>query len=699
MQRPALIFEQSPLFLVVCALLGLAYAYILYKKSGPWGKRTNYVLFGLRFLLASTIASLLVSPILKQIQNTIEAPSYVIAIDNSTSIANTTDSLSRVKLLQQIKSIAEEQESAGFDVVYRTVAGQRFDELPEDLNFDAQQSDLAGLLEDIRADYEGRNLAGVMLVSDGIYNEGISPTYRDYRFRVATLGVGDTVPKADVSISALVYNKISYQGNKFPVVVQFTQQGFGGKKVNVSISRGGEVLASQPHVLLGENQLNEVKLLIDATDKGFQRFNVSISPLTGEFTRLNNSKQAYVEVIEGKENIAIIAAAPHPDIKAFRFAIESNANYKFDQYILSLPDDRARLINNTTQYDLVIYHQVPDQRNYAQVLSQANLNDVAGLYVYGGNSNLNRFNEANNVLTLDAVPGEYDQVNAVFNQAFINFKLSEQLQQTFTELPPISVPFGKYNLKPGASVMLFQKVGSIVTNKPLIALNEEVTPKEAVIMGDGLWKWKLTSYVMNDNHEAFNELVTKLVQFLSSKEDRRKFKAYPIKNEFSTNERVIFDTEVYNDLYERVYGNRINISLKDDEGNAYEYSFITNENNTRYTMSGLPQGVYAYTASTTIGNENAVVSGEFVIKAIQIEDINLTADFNMLRTLAANNGGNFYTQDDYSQMSTDLTKLKAQGIIHTSEKYLPFINLKWLFFVLLTLVATEWFLRKYNGSY
>ncbi len=680
-------------------LLGLAYAYILYKKSGPWGKRTNYVLFALRFLLATTIAALLVSPILKQIQNTIEEPTYIIAIDNSSSVANGTDSLRRASILQDVKGAAEDYRGQGFKVRFRTIDDQQFEELPTDLAFNAQQSNLSGLLENIKADYEGRNLGGVMLVSDGIYNEGIAPTYRDYKFKLTTLGVGDTVPKADVSINGLVYNKISYQGNKFPVLVQFTQQGFGGDQVNVSISRAGKLLASQQHTLRGENQINEVKLLLDADTKGFQRYAVTISPLEGEFTTLNNTQQAYVEIIEGKENIAIIAAAPHPDIKALRLAIESNANYTFDQYILSLPDDRSRLINNKTQYDLIIYHQVPDRNRYDRVLAQLELDEIPSLFIFGGNSDLRSFNQSNKVLTLDAVPGEYDQVNAVFNQGFVNFRLSELLQQTFTELPPISVPFGRFNLSPGSSVMLYQQVGSITTTKPLIALNEEIVPKQAVVIGDGLWKWNLTSYVINDNHEAFNELVTKLVQFLSSKEDRRKFKAYPVKNEYNTNEKVVFDTEVYNDLYERVYGNKINFSLKDDEGNTYEYSYITNENNTRYSMSGLPQGVYKYTASTTLGDESNQVSGEFVIKAIQIEDINLTADFNILRSLAQSTGGRFYKAEDIEQMKGDINKMQAQGIIHTSEKYLPFINLEGLFFVLLTLVATEWFLRKYNGSY
>jgi hypothetical protein len=43
-----------------------------------------------------------------------------------------------------------------------------------------------------------------------------------------------------------------------------------------------------------------------------------------EFTAQNNSRDAYIEVIDGKEKILLLAAAPHPDIKAIKSALEKN---------------------------------------------------------------------------------------------------------------------------------------------------------------------------------------------------------------------------------------------------------------------------------------------------------------------------------------------------------------------------------------
>jgi len=696
MQKPTLIFENSPLFLAACIVLGLAYAYLLYSKKSSWGIRTDKILFALRFILASAIAALLISPVLKQVQNTVEQPAYVIAIDNSQSIKSATDSLELRNLVKKLKAFGDQLSENGFEVSYQTSDGGRYESIDDIEKFNHSGSDLASFLSDIAGDYEGRNLGGVTLVSDGIYNQGISPTYRSYNFRLATIGIGDSVPKSDISINDLVYNKISYQGNKFPLVAKIKSSGFEGERVNVSVSKGSEVLVTESITLARDNSMKEVKFLLDADENGFQRYRVNVTSFASEYTTLNNSKQAYIEVIEGTENIAMIAAAPHPDIKAIRSAVESNSNYSFDQYILSLAEDRNRLKQNTKQYDLLVLHQLPDSRGYHRLVNLWNT-QIPKLFIYGGLTDIRNFNTKNEVLAIDAVPGEYDQVNASFNQAFVNFTLSEDLQQTFTELPPITVPFGKTNMNRGSKILLFQQVGSIVTAKPLIAINEELDNKEAVVLGDGLWQWKLTSYVINESHKPFNELVTSLIQFLSSKEDKRKFKVYPVKNEYTTGEQIVFDTEVYNDLYERVYGNKINLTLKNNDGDNFNYTFVTNENNTRYSITGIPEGVYSYTATSQLAEENVSTSGELIVRDLEIENVNLTADFGLLRNLSSKSGGYFTYYKDFNPAKE--TTLEATGVIHSTEKYLPFINLKWLFFVFLGMIALEWFIRKFSGSY
>lgn len=699
MQRPALIFENSPLFLILCLLAGLAYAFLLYKKSGPWGAVWNKVLFGLRTLLVAFLATLLVSPILKQIQNSTEAPAFVIALDNSSSVSEVMDSSSLTTLKSNLALMSDRLKTDGYEVVLKTFDGEANEGL-DNISFENNITDIDGVLRDIDADYEGRNLSSILLISDGIYNQGISPGYRDYRHNIYTVGIGDTIPKSDLSITSLQYNKISYQGNKFPLVAQITHQGYEGESVAVTVRKNGKVLATERVVLSKNNQIDETTFLIDAETNGFQRYSVSVEQQDNEFTYVNNQQQAYIEVIEGKEKIAIIAASPHPDIKAVRSAIESNANYELDQFILSIPKDVNKLRNSKEIYDLVIFHQLPNRGGGGlRYIEQYKQQQTASLMIYGPQTDLRQFRGDFSIININAVPNEYDQITAVFNQSFSNFKLSEELVEAFDNFPPITVPYGKTNMNPGTETMLYQRVGSISTNKPLIVVNTEETPKQGLILGSGLWQWKLTDFAENDDNKAFNELITKLVQFLSSKEDKRKFKAYPIKNEFLNSESVIFDAEVYNDLYERIYENKIDITVTNVDGKKFDYTYVTNKNNTRYTINDLPDGVYKYSVSTYLGKDKEILNGEFLVKSLNIEATNLTADFSLLRKLSDKSEGQFFQNDEWTSLIQTVGSKEAKGIIHSNEKYLPFINLEWILFLLLAIVSCEWFIRKFNGSY
>ncbi len=652
-----------------------------------------------RWISATLIAILLVSPIWKRLHNEIEKPTYVFAVDNSESLMEGLDSAMWLDTKSRLLNASEELVENDFDIEFRTLSDKRLNNL-NDVAFNAKSTDLNDLLKNVNADYEGRNLGGIILVSDGIHNQGLLPTYSYQGKKVHAVGLGDTVPKADIILSSLLYNKISYQGNKFPLVAQINQKGFTGETVSATVFQSGNRIASKSVRLASEQEITEVRFELEAARSGYNGYTVSVEQREGEFNLDNNTKKAYVEVVEGQEKIALIAPAPHPDVKALRSAIESNQNYTFQQFILSIPQDLQRLTSSKEKYDLIILHQLPDRRRLAdRFIEQFKKSGASLLWVYGGLTDVRRLNEENNLLFLDLIGGEYDQVTAYYNPGFTSFTLSDDLQRSFDGFPPLTVPFGKITRRENVSDLLNQRVGSLNTNKPLIAISDSDGTRSGLILGSDIWRWKLADYARNDNNELFNELISKLVQYLSSKEDKRKFKFYPITSEFDVNDPVLFESEVYNDLYERVYGNRIDLQITDDTGKKSNYIYIPAEGNTQYALNDLQAGVYRYDASTTLVGERMTASGEFVVREIELEKLNLTADFGLLRKLAENSGGSFFNQSQLDELTNELANEKSQGIIRTDEKYLPFINLQWIFVLILILVSAEWFVRKFSGSY
>lgn len=700
MQQIQLLFESSPWWILVCLLVGALYGLLLYTrgnnlKHAAWGKPTNYALLTLRFMLVSLLCFLVIGPFIKQLKNTVEPPVVVVAVDNSASVAAVMDSTQLGMLEQRIDSVATALRGAGYTTEIRDFEAL----IPLDsLRFDHPSTDLEGALRTIASDYEGRNLASVVLLSDGIYNQGASPAYHPYRFKINTIGLGDTTAQQDVSISNVFYNKIAYQGNKFPVVAEVMNVGFEGKKMTVSIRRGSKILNTQEVTPTKQREVNAVEFLLEADREGMQHYVVTVANQEGEFTSQNNEAHAYVEVIEGKEKVLLLAQSPHPDVKALRLAITSNENYEFHSIILSTNQLEDKQLEET-KFDLVILHQLPGKNELPKKV-QPYLETAGALwYVVGKQTDLLAFNQSNEVLAIENTSNQYDEVSAAYNNDFRGFQLTNDFRTTIEELLPLRVPFGSISLKNGAVPLLYQQVGKVKTSTPLLAAAETEGKKSAVLIAEGMWKWRQQEYARSGSTKASDALITKLVQYLSAKEDKRRFKVYPIKSEFQDTEPIVFETELYDEVYENVYGPPIKLTLVAEDSTRFDYNYTSSPNNTQYRISNLPEGVYQYTAQVVLNGAPLTSKGNFTVRSLQIEALNLTANHAILRELAQENSGTFFNASSITSMYEALSGQLPTGKIYTSELFLPLINLKWLFFLLLALVATEWGIRKYMGSY
>jgi len=662
----------------------------LYQKGGPWPAPVNRLLTVFRSLVAAILCFLLIGPIIKLVLTETEKPVLVFAIDNSLSIAQTEDSV----LLSQVSDelLALENPLANdYEIAYRNLSGP-VEQL--DGTYKNPSTDLNNLLRTIEQDYEGRNLAKVVLVTDGIYNQGISPAYRDYSYEIVSLGLGDTIPKMDLKISGVYYNKIAYQGNRFPLVVEVLNQGFIGQLTTLSLLKGGQVLDSKSISFDKDNQLNEVEFLVDANEEGLQRYSLALSVLEGEYLEENNYRQIFVDIVEGKENILVAASAPHPDVKAVISAIETNPNYEVTKYIHGIdtfePD----------KYDLAIFIRMPDRSRIDQaVFERIAASTNSHLFLLGTNTNVNKINTVTDILNVSRRGYQTDQVTAAFNPGFSTFLVSDELREQIADFPPVTVPFGQYAPKPGASILMSQIVGNIDTGRPLILVDDEGDKKTGMITGEGIWRWKLFEYRDTRKTKNFDELIVKLVQYLSSKEDKRKFRVFTTQEQYSSAEPVRFQTEIYNDLYESVFGNEIELTVESADGESQNFSYVNGPSRNGYTLSGLDEGIYSFTASTLISGQRTTSKGQFVVQAQTIEMLNLTADHNLLRTLANSSGGAFFHKSQLAEMGTALSSQKSAALLRSSESYRSVINLPLVFFLLLSMVTIEWLLRKYYGSY
>jgi hypothetical protein len=321
------------------------------------------------------------------------------------------------------------------------------------------------------------------------------------------------------------------------------------------------------------------------------------------------------------------------------------------------------------------------------------------LFVLGNQTNIPRFNGMQQTLSITAQAGKADKVTAKFNNNFNLFNLDSDKLSILERFPPILAPFGEYKPMAGSEIILYQRVGSLTTPKPLLIANTTSALKSAVLTGEGLWLWRLEEFALTDKQEIIDEVVMKTLQLISIKDDKRKLRVYPISPDFSIDEKVIFENEAYNDIYERIYNQEIKLDITDEKGKVRAFSYTTTKDNSKFEITGLLEGVYRYKASTQVLGKVEFVDGQFIVRNTDLESLNTTADFNMLRTLSAQNNGKFFEANQLEKLNDFLSSNKNPDKVTSVEEMNEFINLKWVFFVLFLLATIEWGVRKYLGSY
>jgi len=687
-------FTSSSFFwLLGCLALGIGYAFLLYGFSTHLNKTIRNFLFALRVLAITILAFLLFAPLIRNVNTSIEKPLIIIAQDNSASIlVSKTKNFNHKSYVANLKML-EKELSADYDVRSFSFGSDIKNGL--DLNFNAPLTDISSVFKLIEDQFSNRNVGALIIGSDGIYNRGPNPEYeaKNLKSSIYTVALGDTIAKRDLLISNVNYNNITYLDNQFQVEITVEAYQAQGSSSVLTVSDKAGVVFSRPVSVNSDEFRLTVPITLLAKNKGIQQYNIRLSPISNELSVKNNNQTIFVEVIDGRQNVLIIANAPHPDLAAIKQAIEINKNYSIK---VSFADNVSK--GEIAEAGLVILHQVPSLRNNAADILMMVSAAKPLFFVLGAQSNVAAFSAAQSLLGITST-GNTQEATASFEPDFYALTLTDANKQKIRNFAPLISPFGNYGLKSPGSVMISQQIGKLVTKMPLLVFGEDAQRKMAVLAGEGIWRWRLEEFQESENHEAVDELIGKTVQYLSTREDKRKFRVYPSKNAFDENEHIILNAELYNNALELINTPDVNISLSSRAGKSYSFVFSRTTNAYSLDAGVLPAGEYSYTGRTELGKDKHTAAGQFVITQQQAEFKQTRANHQLLYTLARQSGGKMV----FPAQLLDLTKLiraneNVKTISYEDRKYEEAINVKLLFFVILVLLSAEWFSRKRNGE-
>ena len=694
-------FQYPTWYILLCCLLGLVVALILYYKDTTFKDQATWLkglMSFIRFLSVSLLAMLLLSPLLKSLITEVKKPVVILAQDQSESILADMDETQLASYQQSFKTLGEEL-SQTYDLKEYAFGNDVREGV--DFKFDDKVSNISELLKNLYDLYSNQNLGAIVLATDGIYNEGSNPIYAGAKLAapIYTIALGDTIPKKDLVLKRVFHNKIAYLDDKFSIQIDINAQNCKGANstLNVSSVENGKtnILQKIPINISKEDFFATKEVVLDANKSGVQRYRISLNKVNGEVTTVNNNQDIFVDVLDARQKILILAHSPHPDLTAIKQIISTNKNYEVTiNYINELKVDVGT-------FDFVILHQLPSTTNDASgVLKTLYEKSIPRLYIVGMQSNLSNFGKIQPLLGLKADGRNSNDVQAQVASNFSLFTLDERISSELPKFAPLTAPFGEFTDNANTQVLLYQRIGKIDTKYPLLLFGEQNNIKMGVLCAEGIWKWRLFDYLQHDNHEIIDELISKSVQYLSLKEDKRKFRVSVNKNIFNENEPLFFDAELYNQSYELVNEPDVTLTITNEENKDFNFTF--NKKNKSYSLNAglFPVGNYTFRGSVMSGGEQLVYNGQFSVKPIQLEVFETTADHSLLRLLSSKYGGSMVYPSNVSSIANLIqTKETVKPTIYQTSKTRSVINLKWIFFILFSLLVLEWFLRRYFGGY
>jgi hypothetical protein len=692
-------FQYPTWFIIFCLALGLVYAASLYYKDKTFkdqSSRLNLILGSIRWLTATIIAMLLLSPVIKMLITDVKKPIIAIGLDNSESMR--WDLKDSIKLL---KTIDELQPKLGekFEVKYHTFGDKILD--GKSLQFTDKQTNIAGYISEMYNQYDGQNLAGLILVTDGIYNEGNNPIYIENTQKVPiySIALGDTTPQKDVAIKNVFNNNIVYLNDKFNAQIDLSAYNCVGSNITLSVQKidneNVQNISTQNFNVSKVDFFQTKEITLDAKQAGVQHYRITATKLNGERNVSNNTKDFYIEVLDSRQKVLILANSPHPDVSALKEAITNNKNYTVT---VSYIDEMK---SNIADYNFVIFHQLPSKNKPIDgLLNILNTKKTSRLFIVGSQTNTRQLTQQQNAVIFNTDNTSSNEIQAIVNSNFNYFTVDENVKKNIPQFNAISAPFGDMKEVNGAQTILYQKIGKVDTKYPLLTFTEYNGIKQGVLAAEGIWKWRLFDYVQHQNFETIDDLISKSIQYLSVKEDKRKFKVSTGKNIYSDNEDILFNGELYNNSYELVNEPDVKMTITNDKGKTFNYTFNKNDRIYTLNVNQYPEGNYTFKAETNYAGQPLNSVGQFSVQPTQLELYETTANHALLRSLANKNGGKVVglnqTEDLINSIKNDVN---IKPLMYQTNKTESAINLKWIFGLLILLLAAEWFIRKYFGAY
>ena len=603
-----------------------------------------------------------------------------VLVDNSSSITFfKKDSLVHA-ILQNFKT--HKKLNKRFDINYYSF-GNLFQQ-SDSFSFDENQTDISMPLERISKIQKNASNA-IVLLSDGNQTIGNDYEYTSIKDPVFPIVIGDTTEYQDVKIAQINVNRYSFINNQFPVESILQYEGTQTIKLRYSLENNGKIIFSKRINFSEKNNSHILKTFIKATKEGTNFFTSKVEYLENEKNIVNNSKNFSVEVIDKQSEVLLISSFYHPDLGALKKAIESDKQRKVT---IKIVDNKNIQLN---KYQLVVLYQPNNKFNI--IIDQLNSNKSSFMLITGSKTDWLFLNNKSLGINKKNI-NQLENYSARFYNGFLNFS---QKNIGFENFPPMIDYYGETTVSIPHQTLLYQSINGFSSQNPLLATANHNNQKKVFLFGEGIWKWRSSSFLKNNSFQYFDEFIGNLVQYASNKKIRNRLDL-DITPYYNANSSIQIGAFYVDENYQFDDRATLLFTIKNkDSKNKKIFPFSLSGTSYQLELTSLEAGEYEYTIE--VDGQNISKKGTFKVKEFLVEEQFTNANSSKLELLAQKTTGKLYFEDKHRLVIDDLVTDNRFSTIQKSKKTIDkLVNWQWIMLLIIGLLSLEWFIRKYIGK-
>ncbi len=746
-------FAGPALLLLLAAALFSAWGYFRLGGQGRLGRGALLFLLGLRTIALGLLAVSLLEPTLRVLTVAAQQTFVGVLIDDSSSLTIKDDrgraraDFVKERLLDpkgDVRRMLEQKFKVRFFSFSETARRMQ----GEGLDFAGSRTNLAAALRRAREELADVPVSGLILLSDGADNVAgpLSETLLDLKTRqlpVFTVGLGRERFDRDIEITRVEVPATVLQGSSVVASLAIKAVGAGSEPLKLTVEDSSRVLSAQD-VAVTSADSSTVRVSVRADEPGPRLLRFRIAPLPGEQVTENNQFDVPLDVVGRREKILYFEGAARFEAKFLRRAVQDDKNLQVatlertadDKFLRLDVDDAEELAAGfpRTREELFAYKglviggveasffSVDQIRMIADFVSQRG----GGLLMLGSEKTFGEGGYAGTAVA-EALPVAVDAEDASpaspaptagarkgadgfqwLKVAVTPLGAAQPVTQLagneadnearFKALPPLSSVNRVTRVKPGASTLLTGEAenGQAAPGRVVLAFQRYGRGRAFALPVQDSWRWQMHADVAVDDtsHETFwRQLLRQLVNGVSG----------PVSASLSSGlvspgAPVSIRADVSDETFIRANDAEVTAVIQKPGGDVQESTLHwTVDKDGEYTGEFRPEekGVYEVRVTARRGRK---VLGEDVahlrVADLQVEFRGAEMRGDLMRRIAAETAGRFYTPATVTQLAEDLTySPKTASVVEEKELW----DMPVLFLGILLSLSVEWLYRKRRG--